>query len=173
MKCVLLLFAAPVLTISTGLAEPPQTKKEPAKQEKPAAETAEAWVAKLYALNKNNKGPFFQTKDKAALNRWLTKDLADLVLKDAVNSDGEVGVLDFDPLYNAQDTEIKDFKIGPPKPEGATTTVTVSFKNFNEATTVTFLLAQAEDKSWRISDIRYPDKSTLKGMFLDALKTQP
>ncbi len=82
MKSPLLLFAAFLLTVSTGLAEPPAKKEEPAKQEKPAVEPAEAWVAKLYALAKNNKGPFFQTKDKATLNRWLAKDLADLVLKD-------------------------------------------------------------------------------------------
>ena len=172
MKSLLLPLAAFILTVSPGLAEPPAKKEEPSKQEKPA-EPAEAWVGKLYALAKTTKGPFFQTKDKATLNRWLAKDLADLVLKDAVDSEGEVGVLDFDPLYYAQDTEIKDFKIGQPKAEGTTTTVVVSFKNFDKATTVTFLLAPAEDKSWRISDIRYPDKSTLKGMFLDAAKVKP
>lgn len=172
MKAIVLLSAAFLLTVSPGFAEPPAKKEETAKQETPA-EPAEAWVAKLYALAKNNKGPFFQTKDKATLNRWLAKDLADLVLKDAVASEGEVGVLDFDPLYNAQDTEIKDFKIGQPKAEGTATTVAVSFKNFGDATTVTFLLAPADDKSWRISDIRYPDKSTLKGMYPDALKATP
>ena len=139
---------------------------------KPAANAVaepEARIAKLYELAKTNKGPFYQTKDKAAMEKWLTKDLAALIHKDAVASQDEVGVLDFDPLYNAQDTEITEFKLKSEK-AGDATHVIATFKNFDKADTIRFVMEQSADKSWKIADIRFKDNSSLKKMLQEGVE---
>jgi hypothetical protein len=45
--------------------------------------------------------PFFPTKDHGLVNKYFSERLAQLIWKDAVSSRGEVGALDFDPLYDA------------------------------------------------------------------------
>jgi Protein of unknown function (DUF3828) len=159
----LLVCAAP------AFAEPPAT--DLSKPAAPAAESAEAVVKKIYDLAKNNQGPFFQTRDRAAMEKWLAKDLAALVAKDAANSPEEVGVLDFDPLYYAQDTEIADFKLKSEK-EGGGVHVIATFKNFGQADTIRFVMAQAAGKSWKIADIRYKDNTSLKKMLEEGLQRE-
>src|ERR1041385_873221 len=75
----------------------------------------DALVAALY---KAKPSPFFQTRSRARISQYFEKDLADLIWKDAVTSKGEVGVIDGDPLYDAQDMELKNFAIGKPIVEG-------------------------------------------------------
>ncbi len=139
-----------------------------------AADTPDALVRSLYAVQKADKGPFFQKKSRALVDKYFTKDLADLIWKDAVSSQpGEVGAIDFDPLFNAQDEKITAFVIGKPEYDAAgsgVATVTVSFRNFGKPDTVRFLLQQDDAKNWKITDIRYKDGTMLKGMLTDALK---
>src|SRR5215813_14997828 len=73
--------------------------------------TPEALVADLYRVHKARRGPFFQSRNRALLNKYFEKDLANLIWNDAVKSKGEVGVIDGDPLYDAQDMDIKHFAI--------------------------------------------------------------
>ena len=73
--------------------------------------TPEALVADLYRVHKAKRGPFFQSRNRALVNKYFEKDLAYLIWNDAVKSKGEVGVIDGDPLYDAQDMEIKHFAI--------------------------------------------------------------
>lgn len=116
-------------------------------------------VKNLYTAEKAGTGPFFQTKSRARIDKYFTKALADLIWKDAVASKGEVGALDGDPLYNAQDMEITNFKIGKPEyGEGnrSVADVAVTFKNFGEEKTVLFRLEKGKNKTWKISDILYP-----------------
>ena len=63
-----------------------------------------ALVADLYRQHNQKHSPFFQTRSRARVDQYFTKLLADLIWKDAHGSKGEVGALDGDPLYNAQDT---------------------------------------------------------------------
>src|SRR5207248_8070075 len=78
--------------------------------------TPDALVRNLYAARKRPAtDPFFQTKSRARLYKYFAKDLADLIWKDAVSAKGEVGALDGDPLYNAQDMKITAFRIKPPE----------------------------------------------------------
>lgn len=133
------------------------------------AATPEALVVALYKAHDNDKSPFFQTDDKARLNKYFTKELADLIWKDAKDSNGEVGVLGFDPLYDAQDTEIKKFAILKAKVEGEKATVPVGFENMGEKQRVVFKLIQQEGV-WKISDIQYTAGHTLLGLYKDAAK---
>ncbi len=131
-------------------------------------------VRNLYAARKRPAtDPFFQTKSRIRLDKYFTKELGDLIWKDAVTSakSKEVGALDGDPLYNAQDMKITAFRIKPPQyGEGNANLadVAVTFKNFGKEQTVLFRLERNKTGAWRISDIFYPDNgadaSSLKKM---------
>src|SRR5438067_9339682 len=76
--------------------------------------TPDGLVASLYQAHRQKHSPFFQTRSRALVYKYFEKLLADLIWKDAVTSKGEVGVIDGDPLYDAQDTDIKKFAIKKP-----------------------------------------------------------
>ena len=84
-----------------------------------------------------------------------------LYLKDKEEAKGEVGRLDGDPLYNAQDMEISNFSISPPENVKGETEVTVRFKNIGKPTRIVYVLTHT-GKQWKISDIRYEDGTTLR-----------
>ena len=119
-------------------------------------------VKNLYAAQASGSGPFFQTKDRAALGRYFTKALADLIWKDTVSAKGEVGAIDFDPLYGSQDPQITDFnimdtgwggdsKFGP----ADEAVVQVTFKDSGQERMVSFQFKQGKDKVWKIYDVHY------------------
>lgn len=131
----------------------------------------DAIVRNLYAAQKVNKSPFFQTKSRALVDKYFIREIADLIWKDAVTANGEVGALEADPLYNAQDRQITLFKIGKPEyGEGNLdlADVPVTFKNFGKAETILFRFERNDRKTWKISDIFYPSNeaaaSSLKSM---------
>ena len=135
---------------------------QPAKLAAPvnaAAAAPDQIVKNLYAAQKNGTGPFFQHKSRRAVDRFFSKSFADLIWKDTEVAKGEVGTIDFDPLFNAQDVRITAFKIGKPEyGEGNTEVadVPVTFKNMGKAETVLFRLERSAGMEWKISDIYYP-----------------
>jgi hypothetical protein len=115
-------------------------------------------VAQLYQAHRLKHDPL----DKPALlGRYFDPELLKLYLKDRREAKGEVGRLDGDPLYNAQDSEIKHFFISAPEMAGGEARVTVNFKNVGKPTRVVYLLSRTAN-GWKISDIRYDDGSSLK-----------
>jgi hypothetical protein len=123
-----------------------------------------ALVANLYEAHNQKRGPFFQTRSKALLYQYFEKDLADLIWKDRLQSKEEVGAIDGDPLYDAQDMEIKNLSIGNAKSEGGHASVDVTFENFGQKKTITFLLVRGKT-GWRIHDIVYGEGRTLRSEF--------
>ena len=115
-------------------------------------------VAQLYQAHRSKHDPLDET---ALLDRYFDPALLQLYLKDKREAKGEVGRLDGDPLYNAQDIEITDFTISPPETAGGETRVTVRFKNLGKPARIVYLLRHQGD-GWKISDIRYDDGSSLK-----------
>ena len=128
-----------------------------------------ALVASLYQAHNHKRGPFFQTRSRARLYQYFEKDLADLIWKDADTSrkKNEVGVIDGDPLYDAQDMEIKNFSIGKAKSEGGNASVDVNFENFGQTKTITFFLVNGKT-GWRSHDIVYGEGRTLRSQFKEA-----
>jgi hypothetical protein len=120
------------------------------------------FVAALYKQHEK-KSPFFQTKDRALLDAWFAKPLADLIWKDATTANGEVGAIDGDPLYDAQDMEIKNFEIHPGKIVKEEARVHVTFTNLGQKRNLLFTLAPEGDESWRVSDIGYGKDRSLLG----------
>ncbi len=121
-----------------------------------------ALVADLYRVHNQKHSPFFQTRSRALLYKYFEKDLADLIWKDAVKSKGEVGAIDGDPLYDAQDTEIKKFAIGKPSYADNKATVNVTFENFNQPKSFVFILVNGRT-GWRIGNIEYGEGRSLRG----------
>ena len=121
-------------------------------------------VAQFYQAHGSKHDPLDETQ---LLGRYFDAALLKLYLKDKREAKGEVGRLDGDPLYNAQDMQISDFSVsapettGGPKRTGIETRVTVQFKNIGKPARVIFMLSRTAD-GWRISDIRYDDGSSLK-----------
>ncbi|MBV9241789.1 MAG: DUF3828 domain-containing protein [Acidobacteria bacterium] len=130
--------------------------------------TPEALVADLYkAHNSKTRDPFYQTKNRALVDKYFTKSLGDLLWNDAVTSakNNEVGVLDGDPLYNAQDMEIKNFAIGHADIKGETATVAATFTNFGDKQKLIFHLKIVANV-WKVDDIDYGgDVGTLRSWF--------
>lgn len=150
---------------------PANINQNPAKSEAEDFDknSPEQLVEKLYKKHDSENSPFFQDRNRGLVDEFFTKRLADMIWKDAVESKGEVGALDFDPLYNAQDTEISDFNIGKSEVgkseiEGETVTVPVTFTNFGEKQTIKYLLTK-ENNVWKIGNIGYKD-FTLISVFL-------
>ena len=118
-------------------------------------------VRELYRVHNNGKGGVFGAKGKKYIYRFFDQKLADLIWKDITETpEGEVGSLDFDPLYNAQDTGITNFQIGKPVVEGDRSTVVVSFRNFGQRTRVKFEMHNSKE-GWRIKNVVYSADSNL------------
>ncbi len=86
----------------------------------------------------------------AGVDRFFARDLARAMKKDMKSKD-EVGVLDFDYRYGAQDFEVTELTFKK-QAVGNGATVTASFKNFAKAEVVTYRMCIAA-KGWRIADI--------------------
>jgi hypothetical protein len=118
-------------------------------------------IRELYRVHNNGKGGVFEAKGKKYIYKFFDQKLADLIWKDITETpSGDVGSLDFDPLYNAQDTRITNFLIGKPVVEGDESTVLVSFRNFGQRTRVKFEMHNGRE-GWRIKNVIYGDKSDL------------
>jgi len=115
-------------------------------------------VAQLYQAHRSKHDPLDETQ---LLSRYFDAELLKLYLKDKREANGEVGRLDGDPLYNAQETEITEFSIAGAETAGAETRVAVRFKNLGKSTPIIYVLTHTAG-GWRISDIRYHDGSSLK-----------
>ena len=115
-------------------------------------------VAQFYQAHRSKHDPLDET---ALLGRYFDPALLKLYLKDKREANGEVGRLDGDPLYNAQDMEIKDFSVSAPEITDGEARVTVNFKNLGKPTRVVYMLSRTAN-GWKISDIRYDDGSSLR-----------
>lgn len=121
-------------------------------------------VLNLYSQHKR-QSPFFQTRSRVLLDRYFTRELANMILEDARSSSsrGEVGGIGGDPLYNAQDMRIRNFAVRERNPGSYGVEVVASFLNFNERHEVVFRLVPV-GASWHIADIVYDNGTTLMGI---------
>lgn len=119
-------------------------------------------VANLYKQHKKHS-PFFQTRNRAVLDRYFDRNLANMIWKDAVNAKGEVGAIDGDPLFNAQDMDIKHFSIHKPTFGNGQAEVLVTFENFGEKHQIVFVLVRRKG-DWRIANLKFDDGTDLLGI---------
>jgi len=122
-------------------------------------------VAQLYKAYGTEQSSERETR---LFSRYFDHDLMQLYLKDKREANGEVGRLDGDPLYNAQEIQITDFSISAPRITGSEALVIVRFKNIGKPTRIECVLHRTAN-GWKISDIRYDDGSSLKKILQNPL----
>lgn len=98
------------------------------------------------------------TADDASEAKYLTPSLIQLVkANDALD---EVDRLDYDPLADSQDFEIKDVNATVSAATDKTASVDVSFRNLGDDLTMTLDL-EVVDGTWHLANIRYDDERSL------------
>jgi len=118
----------------------------------------DAIVKALYQAHTAETGPFHQTKDRALVDKYFHKNLADLIWKAAATANSEVAALDFDPLYGSQDPHLTHFIINETDWGGEDEAVVeVTFRNAGKPEMVSFQFERDQSKTWKIRDIRYTD----------------
>jgi Protein of unknown function (DUF3828) len=127
---------------------------------------AKAFLEKIYAAykGKNSKGVSFDSD--AGVRRYFEPGLAALIIKDRndARKRGDVPELDADPFISGQDWDIGpvDIVVRDIAPDRAS--ATVKFRNFTTETTVAYDLVRLKD-GWRIADITWDGKDTLRGLY--------
>jgi hypothetical protein len=153
MKIKCLFLTALLLAVSTiGFAQ--------AKKKTSAVVAPEQFVKKLYAAQKNEKAnPFAQIKSRALVDKYFSKDFANLIWKTNTSDTG----WNVDPLYNSQDPQITAFVVGKAKEDASPGSLylKVTFKNYGKAESVGFNLRREADKTWKIDNIDYSDGDDL------------
>jgi hypothetical protein len=120
-------------------------------------------VSDLYSAHRGKADPLQYPASKNLLGAYFDAGLLSLFLNDQSESQGEVGKVDFDPLYAAQDFEIKDFSVRLIAQQKHSAEVAAFFKNIGTREKIGFLLSNT-GQGWRITDIKYSDGRTLKGI---------
>lgn len=119
-----------------------------------AQTTPDSVVRDLYRANKVKD---VAEMSKTQLKKYFDNTLAEKYWKVANGEDG----IDFEILYDAQDTEIKNFQIGKyAAGRNGTGWVPVTFLNFGQRHKIEFQFAR-RPAGWRITDIRYDSGYTL------------
>jgi Protein of unknown function (DUF3828) len=132
------------------------------------AQTPDAVVKELYKIHdqdlKSGGDQILNRENRKYIDKFFDKTMADFIWKDLTTNVDEVGVLDFDPFYNAQDFEIKNFSVGAAKIIGQKASVTVKFTNAGRRETLVYQLVR-QNSIWKVADIKYSDGSSLLGYF--------
>jgi hypothetical protein len=132
-------------------------------KEKQADISPQSLVSKLYRLRSTKGDPLRNPTDQKSLGRYFSAHLTQLYVQDQIDAKGEVGRMEADPLYYAQDFDITDFKVGEPTGTKDGVIVVVSFRNIKKPSHVEFDLIRTKE-GWRVSDIKYEDGNTLRGI---------
>jgi hypothetical protein len=127
----------------------------------PVLSLPETVVKDLYRAHRNGYGHVFEKQGRKLQQKFFEQKLAALIWKDVTRpNQDEVGNLDFDPLYNAQDTRIKNFRVGAGVVKGLNATVPVTFMNYDQRVRIEFRLVNTKE-GWKISNIDYGQGSDL------------
>ena len=128
---------------------------------RPAAGDPVAIINAIYARaakGKGDGGGTFIIKNKAAKAKYLSKSLIELWAKaDAHTPKGDVPPIDFDPVTNSQEPDVKSFKVVAEKQEAdkavIAVTITGHLLRFKVSdNTIRYDLVR-EDGKWKIDDI--------------------
>jgi hypothetical protein len=130
-----------------------------------AEPSATSFVEAIYAPYKIKDGQGIPLDSDAALKRYFEPRLAALIIKDRNKAAGELPTLDMDPFIDAQDWDISAVDIAVRDTGADKASTTVSFKNLGKPTTVVLDLVKLKD-GWRIADINWGRKQTLRGLFI-------
>ena len=149
----------------------------------PAANDPAAIVTAIYtraASGKGEDGGAFIIDSKAAKAKYLSKSLVALWAKaDARTPKGDVGPIDFDPVTNSQEPDVKSFKVTAEKQEADKATLAVTIEGRNAPArkpadrTIRYEFVR-DGTEWKIDDIKGASDGepwSIRGMLADSLKS--
>jgi len=130
------------------------------------------------AKGKGDGGGAFVIENKAAKAKYLSKSLIALWAKaDAHTPKGDVGPVDFDPVTNSQDPDVKSFKVTADKLEADKAAVAVTMTGRSPRKTpaddVVHYDFVREAGGWKIDDIKGSadgEAWSIRGMLEESLK---
>ena len=166
-----------VLTSLLIAAEAPLARAEPATTDDPVA-----IVNAIYARaskGKGNGGGGFVIENKAAKAKYLSRSLIALWARaDAHTPKGDVGPIDFDPVTNSQDPDVKSFKVETEKLDANAALIAVTLeshrgKRDKPADAVIRYAFVHEGPAWKIDDIKGAVDGqpwSIRAMLTEALK---
>ena len=132
------------------------------------------------AKGKGDGGGSFVIQNKAAKAKYLSKSLIELWSKaDAHTPKGDVGPVDFDPVTNSQEPDVKSFKVDTEKLEADKAIIAVTITGRNTPPrkgadqVVRYEFVREADK-WKIDDIKGASDGepwSIRAMLADSLKS--
>ena len=154
----------------------------PAFAETSAASDPAAILTAIYtraAKGKGDGGAAFVTESKAAKSKYLSKALVALWAKaDAHTPKGDVGPIDFDPVTNSQEPDVKSFKVDAEKMEADKATLAVTMTGHRNDRKPADMIVRydfvREANSWKIDDIKGSSDGeawSIRKMLTDSLKS--
>jgi hypothetical protein len=148
----------------------------------PAPSDPAAILTAIYtraAKGKGDSGGAFVIENKSAKAKYLAKALVALWAKaDAHTPKGDVGPIDFDPVTNSQEPDVKSFKVDAEKMEADKATLAVTITGHRNdrkpADQIVRYDFVREANSWKIDDIRGSSNGeawSIRKMLTDSLKS--
>jgi hypothetical protein len=148
----------------------------------PALSDPAAILTAIYtraAKGKGDSGGAFVIENKSAKAKYLAKALVALWAKaDAHTPKGDVGPIDFDPVTNSQEPDVKSFKVDAEKMEADKATIAVTITGHRNdrkpADQIVRYDLVREANSWKIDDIRGSSNGeawSIRKMLTDSLKS--
>ena len=139
-------------------------------------------IAAIYtraARGKGDGGGAFIIENKVAKAKYLSKSLVALWAKaDAHTLKGDVGPVDFDPVTNSQEPDVKSFKVAPEKQDTDKVTIAVMIDGRNAPPrkpadrTIRYEFVR-DGAEWKIDDIKGASDGepwSIRGMLTASLK---
>jgi hypothetical protein len=166
-----------VLTSLLIATDAPLSRAEPATSDDPVAIVTAIYTR--VAKGKGDGGGGFVIENKAAKAKYLSKALIALWAKaDAHTPKGDVGPVDFDPVTNSQDPDVKSFKVDTEKLDGNTASIAVTLdghrgKREKPTDAVIHYDFVRESTGWKIDDIKGSGDGeawSIRAMLTDSLK---
>jgi hypothetical protein len=147
-----------VLTSLLIATEAPLSRAEPAIADDPTSIVTAIYTRA--AKGKGDGGGGFVTENKQAKAKYLSKSLIALWAKaDAHTPKGDVGPVDFDPVTNSQEPDVKSFKVDAEKLEADKALIAVTITGRNTPPrkaadrTIRYDFVR-EPAGWKIDDIK-------------------
>jgi hypothetical protein len=170
------LMSTAIAGLLSGQMAPPALAAPPAQNDPVAILTA---IYTRAAKGKGDGGAAFVTVGKAAKAKYLSKSLIALWARsDAHTPKGDVGPVDFDPITNSQDSDVKSFKVTAHKIEVDKAAVAVTMTSHRASQTpaddVVHYDFVREDGAWKIDDIKGSvdgEPWSIRAMLEQSLKT--
>jgi len=125
-------------------------------------DSPQALLRALYQVHDEGDGPLLRSEGRSQRRVFFTESLA-LALEGEIDRPDpeELGNLDFDPFYNAQETDLGAMDIAVAKVSGNATVALVRFANGGDPIEIAYRVI-LDGQAWRIDDIEYGEGRTLR-----------